>query len=694
MQYLSCDLMGKEVTQKMETTVVTQTVIPAIGAATGNASGNAQPAQPDGAPSTPADFMSLIASLFINVPVLQAHPEAASTQQGVLSDNGGAGEVLSGDVASVKVKKGSLYLLQQLLPAEGPATTQTAGANGRKTMHAVMQGIMNRPFDAAAPLQVATDDSGETVQQLPPETEYLINVNPDTAFVIPQGVNPLVPGNNALNAVGKDSQARMIAVSPAAAGGGEIVVPVELKSGEKITVVFRENTAGTANGKVMIDAGNLKGVRFANPEAMPGQAASAIPATVITEVIREEAAPLSRGSSTSLSAVTKSMVTSESAAVSTQNGAGAVSQEVVRIVVVVKRQPAAEVARPAAEVARPVAEIARPAGEVARPAAEIARPAVEVARPLTGSIVAPEQKEATENMKLPQPTANSIEEMPEVARPVLASVHPEVKGVNAPVAGAEILVVNQSSRHMEVVVRSENAMAQVNGQSAGVAAGAEPKQVARKQETDEISGLAAKVSTISTEAFKIERPGKPVKIDENNGAIPLVPSSMPDFTGKVEAGVARTSLGVPVEHLLEQVSSKASSFSGVAGQPVASEMTFTLQPDRLGNLQMKVSVEGDQVVMKILVDNPAVKQALENNLGQLRDSFGNAGLKMEGITVSLGMNSGWERGQGSLWQGQERAGGQAQYVPGQGTDHRREEPVPTVLNPYRSSRERLLDMMI
>lgn len=663
MQYPSYDLMGKEVTQKMETTVVTQTVIPAIGAATGNASGNAQPAPADGALSTQADFMSLIASLFINIPVLQAHPEASSTQQGVLSENGGTGEVLSGDVASVKVNEGSLYLLQQLLPPEGPATTQTAGANGRKTMHAVMQGIMNRPLDAAAPLQVATDDSGETVQQLPPETEYLINVNPDTAFVIPRGVNPLVSGNNALNAVGKDSRARTIAVSPAAAGGGEIVVPVELKSGEKITVVFRENTAGTANGKVMIDAGNREGVRFANPEAMPSPAAPAIPAKVVTEVmvVREEAASLSQGSSTSLAAVTKNMVTSESAAVSTQNG-GAISQEVVRIVVVVKNQPIAE-----------------------------------VARPVTGKIVAPEQREATGNMKVPQPTAKNIKEIPEVPRPAIASVQPEMKGVNAPAAGAEILVVNQSSRQMEVVVRPENATAQVNGQSAGVAAGTEPKQVARKQETDEISGLVEKASTVATETSKTgrpEKPVKPVKIDEDNGAIPLAPSSMPDFTGKVEAAAARTSLGVPVEHLLEQVSSKASS---LPGQNLPSEMTFTLQPDRLGSLQMKVSVEGDQVVMKIQVDNPAVKQALESNLGQLRDSFGNVGLKMEGITVSLGMNSGWERGQGTLWQGwqeQERPGGQAQYMSGQEKERRLEEQAQAMPNPYRWARERLLDMKI
>lgn len=61
-----------------------------------------------------------------------------------------------------------------------------------------------------------------------------------------------------------------------------------------------------------------------------------------------------------------------------------------------------------------------------------------------------------------------------------------------------------------------------------------------------------------------------------------------------------------------------------------------LDPPSLGSVRMNISTVGDSVRTTIVVENQAVKQAIENNISQLRDSMHSQGLEAEQINVTVG----------------------------------------------------------
>lgn len=65
-----------------------------------------------------------------------------------------------------------------------------------------------------------------------------------------------------------------------------------------------------------------------------------------------------------------------------------------------------------------------------------------------------------------------------------------------------------------------------------------------------------------------------------------------------------------------------------------------LDPPSLGTVRMNISTSGDSVRTVIVTDNAVVKQIIENNLSQLRDSMIGQGLKVDSFTVLVGGNSG------------------------------------------------------
>lgn len=71
-----------------------------------------------------------------------------------------------------------------------------------------------------------------------------------------------------------------------------------------------------------------------------------------------------------------------------------------------------------------------------------------------------------------------------------------------------------------------------------------------------------------------------------------------------------------------------------------SEIKIRLDPPSLGTLRMNVTTSGDSVRTVIIAENHAVKQIIENNLTQLRDSMQNQGLKVDSFTVLVGGNEG------------------------------------------------------
>jgi len=71
-----------------------------------------------------------------------------------------------------------------------------------------------------------------------------------------------------------------------------------------------------------------------------------------------------------------------------------------------------------------------------------------------------------------------------------------------------------------------------------------------------------------------------------------------------------------------------------------SEIKIRLDPPSLGSLRMNVTTVGDSVRTVIIAENHSVKQIIENNLLQLKDSMQSQGLKVDSFTVLVGGNEG------------------------------------------------------
>ncbi len=68
------------------------------------------------------------------------------------------------------------------------------------------------------------------------------------------------------------------------------------------------------------------------------------------------------------------------------------------------------------------------------------------------------------------------------------------------------------------------------------------------------------------------------------------------------------------------------------------EIFVKLDPPSLGTVRMNVSTSGEGVRATLVAETQAVKQAIENNLAQLKDSMNNQGMKVDSFTVLVGGN--------------------------------------------------------
>lgn len=75
-----------------------------------------------------------------------------------------------------------------------------------------------------------------------------------------------------------------------------------------------------------------------------------------------------------------------------------------------------------------------------------------------------------------------------------------------------------------------------------------------------------------------------------------------------------------------------------------SEMELSLKPDFLGKVKMKVTLEGDTLTGKIVVDNQMVKDLFDRNMDSVIQSLGELGININGFDVSLKQDSGSAQG--------------------------------------------------
>lgn len=66
------------------------------------------------------------------------------------------------------------------------------------------------------------------------------------------------------------------------------------------------------------------------------------------------------------------------------------------------------------------------------------------------------------------------------------------------------------------------------------------------------------------------------------------------------------------------------------------EIKLIIRPPELGRVRIQLSVDGDHIAGRVLVDNGTVRQAIEQHLAQLQRAFAEAGLELGEFEVSSG----------------------------------------------------------
>lgn len=457
----------------------------------------------------------------------------------------------------------------------------------------------------------------------------------------------------------REMPVKVISVPLSAIDNGQITLPVQLPSGEQVTLVLRDMPETASGPKDQNPAIVAQSAKRANPTELTGRNSRI---TGAPESPREAAQVAQQESQAPAS--------------------GPISGEIIRIVLQVKPPEATAQQGPLQAATggdNKVISLSKPSASPQEVPAQ--------ALPVQSGI----------------PAADAVRDVPQ-ARPTVFSSHlPEAsplrgtvendKGVKGGVATAvaqpvpvnagtvpEIRVLNQSSRQVEVVVQQESP---VNVESAQAAS----QPAARTN--------GEKAARVEFDALEAKLPGKPEKtallVDAVSGKDAV--SALTTPAGSVERlpdQPVQSTKEASADSIIDQVMQKFSPANRAIPSP--SELTVKLQPEHLGNLQMKVSVDGEQVALKIQVESPVAKQMLENNLGQLRDSFSSLGLRMDSVSVSLGMNSGWDRGHNPLWQ--EGRGNNAYNMGRNEPEPRRHEPSGNLNRAYPVKVDRLLDMTI
>ena len=96
--------------------------------------------------------------------------------------------------------------------------------------------------------------------------------------------------------------------------------------------------------------------------------------------------------------------------------------------------------------------------------------------------------------------------------------------------------------------------------------------------------------------------------------------------------------GVSERSIVDQVVQKFS----IRGNGQNTEIKMRLEPPSLGTVRMNVTTQGETVKTTIFAESHAVKQVIENNLSQLKDSFSDQGLKVESFQVMVGGEPGFK----------------------------------------------------
>lgn len=103
---------------------------------------------------------------------------------------------------------------------------------------------------------------------------------------------------------------------------------------------------------------------------------------------------------------------------------------------------------------------------------------------------------------------------------------------------------------------------------------------------------------------------------------------------KVSIGAARADAPAPVRTITE-VKEKLEGAIRVSVEQGGGEVRMKLNPERLGELTIKLNIEDNAVKAEIIVESAEVKRILETDSGLLKDALGSQGLTLDKYTVEI-----------------------------------------------------------
>jgi flagellar hook-length control protein FliK len=211
---------------------------------------------------------------------------------------------------------------------------------------------------------------------------------------------------------------------------------------------------------------------------------------------------------------------------------------------------------------------------------------------------------------------------------------------------------------LKTVVETKTTIVQVSQNAHMPLQSSFDSQVLRKLlKIDAKEQLAAQNTEAATQAIKLGLPTSTLKTLLKGAAMEVLKTAettLPIGDGAAKSGVSQL-LGVfdgkPVlssyrtsdDTVITQITERLHS----AIRSGLTEIRLQLKPESLGEVKMRIRVEGDVVFARINVENQQVKQIVETNLQSLKESLMQQHLSCGSLEVSVG-NDGWDKEQPGL----------------------------------------------
>lgn len=173
-----------------------------------------------------------------------------------------------------------------------------------------------------------------------------------------------------------------------------------------------------------------------------------------------------------------------------------------------------------------------------------------------------------------------------------------------------------------------------------------------------------KLNLVSASTVLFAKDGTAIK--EAMGQIPLVDGSAKGGFLPTITGLENRTQGTIYRTIEESVMRQLADKLHMAYRTGVNEIRIQLRPDTMGEVKIRIRVEGDVVFAKIQVENQQIKQIVENNMQFLKDSLSQQHLQAGSLDVNVGSDGMgpkdgaevYDEGNGSQVSGSDQAAGQ------------------------------------